>query len=120
MNEKWDNAHTELILIPGVAAGVATDLTPGAGTIYRILFAQAKHDAGANRNLQWAIIATAVSVLGPVFNVAATAPIYFYDLAWVYPLVLHFGETLRITSDVGGAEKCGIVALCQVVRGVAN
>jgi hypothetical protein len=120
MNEKWDNAHTELISIPGIAAGVNTDLTPGAGTIYRVLYAQAQHTAVANRNLRWAIIATTAALIGPNYNVAATAPVYFYALDWVYPLVIHFGETLRITSDVVAAEVCGIVAVCQVIRGVAN
>ena len=116
----WYAAHTQVILVTGTAAGITTDLTPPASTVYRVLFCQAFHSAAAARNLRWAIIATAALTIGPADNIAVGGIKYLYTLPFEAPIILHNGETLRINSDVVGAEHCDLTAVVEVVRGAPN
>lgn len=117
----WENAHTEYMVVPGVAGAVTTDLTPVGGTVYRILYAEAWHDGAANRNLQWVVIATAAGVLSnAVAAVSGVKQQFYAQTSWHEPLTIHNGETLRINSDVIAGEHCNIGAVVEVIRGTVT
>ena len=123
MNDKmWMDAHTEAIVVPGTAGDITTDLEATNGLMYRVLYAEAWHDGAANRNLQWAVVATSAQTIGNVIVAVSGVRQLFYAAlgGWSRPLVLHPGEILRINSDVIAGEHCNIVAIVEVIKGVIN